>query len=155
VKTRASIITVVVAGALFGAGLLVSGMTEPARVIAFLDVLGDWDPSLAFVMGGAVVVYGIAFRAIHRRRDQPFFDLQFHVPSRRDIDLPLIAGAAIFGVGWGLGGLCPGPGFVAAASGSTSAIVFVLAMLAGMYAHELVTSRRQAPAPSGCGTSVG
>lgn len=123
------------AGALFGAGLVISGMTQPARIVGFLDPLDGWDPSLAFVMVGAVAVYGVAY-AVIRRRARPWFDARFHVPGRARgrarIDAPLIAGAAVFGIGWGLGGLCPGPGIVAAAGGSTSAIVFVLAMLAGM-----------------------
>lgn len=127
-----SILLAAVTGALFGAGLLISGMTEPARVIGFLDVTRGWDPTLAFVMGGAVLVYAVAFRAITARRVDPWFDIRFHVPTRRDIDLPLVAGAALFGVGWGLGGLCPGPGLVSAAAGSGSAIVFVVAMLVGM-----------------------
>ncbi|HET7501457.1 MAG TPA: DUF6691 family protein [Kofleriaceae bacterium] len=118
-------------GALFGAGLMVAGMTQPARVIGFLDPLAGWDPSLGFVMAGAVAVYAVAYAQI-RRRDQPWFDARFHVPTRADIDLPLVAGAAIFGVGWGLGGLCPGPGLVSAAAGNPSAIAFVLAMIAGM-----------------------
>lgn len=129
------------AGALFGAGLVISGMTRPARIIGFLDPLGGWDPSLAFVMAGAAAVYAIAYAAI-RRRARPWFDAQFHVPVRADIDAPLVIGAAVFGVGWGLGGLCPGPGIVAAAGGSTSALVFVLAMLAGMHLrHRLAAVR--------------
>jgi uncharacterized protein len=124
-----------IAGALFGAGLLVSGMTHPARVIAFLDVTGPWDPSLAFVMGGALAVYAVAFRRIRARRAAPWCDLAFHVPERRDLDAPLLAGAAVFGIGWGLGGWCPGPAVVAAGSGSASALAFFAAMLAGMHAY--------------------
>jgi uncharacterized membrane protein YedE/YeeE len=120
------------AGALFGAGLVISGMTRPARILGFLDPLGGWDPSLAFVMAGAVAVYAVAYAAI-RRRARPWFEVRFHVPVRADIDAPLIAGAAVFGIGWGLGGLCPGPAIVAVAGGSTSALAFVLAMLAGMH----------------------
>lgn len=134
-----SLVIAGVAGALFGAGLLVSGMTDPAKVIGFLDVIGGWDPSLAFVMGGAVMVNMLAFRLIARRRD-PWFDTKFHLPTRRDIDRPLVLGAALFGIGWGLGGLCPGPGLVAAASGSTAGLAFVAAMLAGMYAQHKTAS---------------
>lgn len=130
-----SLLAAGVAGALFGAGLLVSGMAQPARVIGFLDVTGAWDPSLAFVLGGAVGVYAAAFRWIRGRRRGPWFDVQFHLPTRRDIDPPLILGAALFGIGWGLGGLCPGPGIVSAASGSLTGLAFVAAMLAGMYAQ--------------------
>jgi uncharacterized membrane protein YedE/YeeE len=121
-------------GALFGAGLLISGMTQPAKVIGFLDPTRGWDPSLAFVMVGAAGVYAVLFRAI-RTRTRPWLDVRFHLPTRQDLDLSLIAGAAIFGVGWGLGGLCPGPAIVAAASGSITGIAFVAAMLAGMYAQ--------------------
>jgi len=119
-------------GALFGAGLVISGMTQPGKVIAFLDVGGGWDPTLAFVMGSAMAVNALAYRLILARRREPWFDVRFHLPSRRDIDLPLVAGAAVFGVGWGLGGYCPGPGLVSAAAGSAPALTFVAAMLAGM-----------------------
>ncbi|HEX7843653.1 MAG TPA: DUF6691 family protein [Kofleriaceae bacterium] len=138
----ASIVLALLAGALFGAGLVVSGMTQPARVLGFLDPLGRWDPSLLFVMGSALAVYAALFRAIRRHRGQPWLEARFHVPSRRDIDPPLILGAALFGIGWGLGGLCPGPGIVAAASGSASALAFVIAMLAGMYAQHRITAKR-------------
>lgn len=120
-----------VAGALFGAGLLVAGMTQPARVLAFLDLSGDWDPSLAFVMAGAIAVYAAAYRAI-RRRASPWFDVRLHLPTSTDIDRPLVLGSAVFGVGWGLGGLCPGPSLVSAAAGNGAAVAFVAAMLAGM-----------------------
>jgi uncharacterized membrane protein YedE/YeeE len=127
-----SVILAASAGALFGAGLLLSGMTQPARVIGFLDVSHGWDPSLAFVMGGAVTVYAVTFRCIRRGRARPWFDGTFHLPTRRDIDVSLLAGAALFGIGWGLGGFCPGPGLVAAAAGSGTGVVFVGAMLGGM-----------------------
>jgi uncharacterized protein len=128
-----SLVLAGVAGLAFGAGLLISGMTQPAKVIGFLDILGRWDPSLMFVMGGGVVVYMIAFRAIRHSRDDPWFDVRFHLPTRRDLDAPLLVGSALFGIGWGLGGLCPGPGIVSAASGSITGIAFVAAMLAGMH----------------------
>lgn len=140
---RVSLFVAAVAGALFGAGLLVSGMTQPARVIGFLDPTGAWDPSLAFVMGGAIAVYAIAHRVILRRSGGPWFALRFQVPERRAIDLPLVIGAALFGVGWGLGGMCPGPGIVAAAAGSMNALVFVIAMLAGMRARDRSKRRWQ------------
>ncbi len=119
-------------GALFGAGLLVSGMTLPEKVRGFLDATA-WDPSLAFVMGGALLVYALLFRWISKRRRDPWFDVMFHLPTRQDIDLPLVTGAAVFGVGWGLAGACPGPGLVAAATGNASALAFVGAMLLGMW----------------------
>jgi len=130
-----SVLLAVLAGAMFGAGLLLGGMTDPARVVGFLDVSRGWDPSLAFVMGGAVAVNLLAFRVVRRRRADPWFDVTFHLPARRDIDLSLLAGAAIFGAGWGLGGLCPGPGLVAAAAGSGTGLLFVAAMLVGMLAQ--------------------
>jgi uncharacterized protein len=136
-----SVVVAAIAGALFGAGLLVSGMTQPARVIGFLDVSRGWDPSLGFVMGGAVAVYAVAFRWIRRGRARPWFDSAFHLPTRRDIDVSLLAGSAIFGIGWGLGGLCPGPGLVAAAAGSTTGVVFVAAMLGGMLFQHLSVRR--------------
>lgn len=120
------------AGALFGAGLVVAGMTQPARVVGFLTLSRSWDPSLGFVMLGAIAVYAVLVRWIPRRRVDPWFDAAFHIPTRRDIDRRLVLGAALFGVGWGLGGLCPGPGIVAAASGNLAALAFVAAMLLGM-----------------------
>lgn len=122
-----------VAGALFGAGLLLSGMTQPAKVTAFLDVGGGWDPSLARVMAGAIGVFAVAYRAI-ARRGRTLRGGRLHLPIRTHVDSNLLAGAAVFGVGWGLAGFCPGPAIVSLASGSTSAIVFVAAMIAGMIA---------------------
>jgi len=140
VRARSRAIALAVAalaGALFGAGLMIAGMTQPARIVHFLDPLHGWDPSLAFVMAGAVAVYATGYAWTRRRIDRPWFDMRFHLPARTDIDPQLVIGAAIFGMGWGLGGLCPGPGIVAAASGSTSAIAFVLAMVVGMYTSAL------------------
>jgi uncharacterized membrane protein YedE/YeeE len=135
-----ALVLAAMAGALFGGGLLLSGMTQPAKVVAFLDPTGGWDPSLAFVMAGAATVYALLFQAI-RKRNAPWLDVKFHLPTRHDIDTPLLAGAALFGIGWGLGGLCPGPGIVAAASGSTTGIAFITAMLVGMHAqHRADTS---------------
>ncbi len=127
-----SLVLAAVIGALFGAGLLISGMTQPSRVIAFLDVTGLWDPSLAFVMIGAIGVYALGYRWVLARRVDPWFDVAFDVPYRRDIDRRLIVGAAIFGVGWGLAGLCPGPAIVSVLS-STSVALFVAMMLIGMF----------------------
>lgn len=127
-----SIVLAVASGVLFGAGLLVSGMTLPDKVRGFLDATA-WDPSLAFVMGGAVVTYTLLYRLIVKRRRDPWFEGKFQLPTRQDIDLPLVTGAAIFGAGWGLAGACPGPGLVAAASGQLGALAFVGAMLVGMW----------------------
>jgi uncharacterized membrane protein YedE/YeeE len=119
------------AGALFGVGLAISGMTKPSKVVGFLDLFGAWDASLAFVMIGAIAVHLFAHRLLARRRS-PLFDTRFHLPTRKDIDKRLVLGAAIFGVGWALAGFCPGPGLVSAAGGASAALVFVAAMTAGM-----------------------
>jgi hypothetical protein len=123
-------------GALFAVGLAIGGMTQPSKIIGFLDFFGDWDPSLAFVMGGAVSVYFVAYRLIHRRfvvaRKPPLAATRFTLPSRRDVDVPLLAGAALFGAGWAVAGYCPGPAIASLGAGSGPAIVFVIAMLAGM-----------------------
>jgi uncharacterized membrane protein YedE/YeeE len=121
----------VVTGVLFAVGLLLSGMTEPAKVTAFLDIAGSWDPTLAFVMGGAILVHAPIVRLV-RNRHRPIFDGRFHWPTQRTIDVRLVAGAAIFGVGWGLSGYCPGPALVGLAGAAPAAVVFVGAMLAGI-----------------------
>ncbi|MCA9650882.1 MAG: YeeE/YedE family protein [Myxococcales bacterium] len=130
-----------VSGLLFSAGLLIGGMTDPMKVVGFLDFTGDWDPSLAFVMGGAILVYGPLFRLVSRR-PRPRFDTKFFLPTRRDIDLRLLVGAALFGVGWGLGGFCPGPALVSTMSLSTEAITFAGSMLVGMAGFQLWTRVR-------------
>ena len=136
------------AGLVFGAGLLVSGMSDPGKVIGFLDVAGAWDPSLAFVMAGAILVGAVAF-ALARRRAQAFLGAAMHLPQRRDIDLQLVAGAIVFGIGWGLAGFCPGPALVSFGSGNDKAAIFVAAMLAGMVifhaAERLIHEPRRAP----------
>lgn len=119
------------AGALFGVGLVLGGMTQPAKVVGFLDVTGDWDPSLILVMGGAVMVYALLYR-VFTKREAPLFATTFSLPTRKDLDARLLAGAALFGVGWGLGGFCPGPGLVSLGSGGGKAATFVVTMLAGM-----------------------
>lgn len=120
-----------VSGTLFGAGLALGGMTNPARVRGFLDIFGDWDPTLAFVMGGAVIVMAVAWRIVPRMAE-PVLGEQFHLPSKSDLTPRLIGGAALFGVGWGIAGLCPGPGIAALVIEPTAAAIFVLAMFAGM-----------------------
>lgn len=132
------------AGALFAAGLAVSGMTKPSKVRGFLDFGGAWDPTLLFVMGGATAVY-FALHRLVLRRSTPLFDSKFHLPTRKDIDIRLVLGAAIFGVGWGLGGYCPGPGLASLASGALGPIVFVASMVAGMWIQrsvDMAVSRR-------------
>lgn len=132
-----------VAGLAFGLGLILSGMTDPTKVRAFLDITGHWNPALAFVMGGAVLTALPAF-AWARRRQTTFTGVPLTLPDRRLIDARLIGGAAIFGIGWGLSGLCPGPALVVASSGSLPVIVFVAAMAAGMLIYRGV-NRWQAP----------
>lgn len=129
------------AGVLFGIGLAVGGMTEPANVIGFLDITGDWRPALMFVMGGAIAVHAIAYRWL-RGRPSPAFAEKFSLPTRRDLDARLLTGSAIFGIGWGLGGYCPGPGITALASGSMSAVVFVVSMLGAMWVTSAVERAR-------------
>ena len=127
-------------GVLFGVGLVVSGMTQASKVVAFLDFAGDWDPSLAFVMAGAIAVYS-SLSLVIRRRLTPLHAAAFSLPSRRDLDVPLVLGAVVFGVGWGLSGWCPAPSIVAAGTGERTALVFLLAMLIGMRAHRWVHAR--------------
>jgi uncharacterized membrane protein YedE/YeeE len=126
-------VTALLSGLVFGLGLVISGMSNPAKIQNFLDIAGTWDPSLAFVMGGAVFVTSIGYRLI-LKQPAPKFAAAFAVPTRRDIDTPLIAGAALFGLGWGLGGFCPGPAWTALPLGDSGTLAFVPAMLAGMWA---------------------
>jgi len=130
------ILSAFLVGALFGIGLIVSGMSDPSKVIGFLDLAGAWDPSLAFVMGGAVIVGLIAYR-LARKRTRTFLGGAMHVPTARQIDRRLILGSVAFGTGWGLAGFCPGPALVALGAGYDKAVVFVIAMLAGMALFEL------------------
>lgn len=118
-------------GLVFGLGLAVSGMMNPAKVIGFLDVAGDWDPTLAFVMGGALLVAVPAYRFIPRR-GRPVLEEEFSLPKKRTIDAPLLGGSALFGVGWGMVGFCPGPAIAALGTGLLPVFAFVAAMLAGM-----------------------
>jgi len=120
-----------VCGLLFALGLGIGGMTQPSVVLAFLDVTGDWDPRLAFVMVGAIAVYAPVYR-LAVRRGAPMLAAAFDLPARRDVDGRLLGGAVLFGVGWGLAGLCPGPALTSLASGESKALVFVAAMLAGI-----------------------
>jgi uncharacterized membrane protein YedE/YeeE len=123
-------------GLLFGLGLLLSGMTDPGKVIGFLDLSGMWDPSLAFVMGGAIAVGFFAF-SLAKKRTSSFLGGALHLPTSNQIDKRLLIGSALFGAGWGIAGFCPGPGLVSMAAGQPKAAVFVVAMLAGMVAFEM------------------
>ena len=130
-------------GLVFGIGLIVSGMADPAKVLGFLDLAGAWDPSLAFVMAGAIAVGVVAF-AVARRRTASLLGAEMKLPTARQIDRRLVAGSVVFGIGWGVAGFCPGPGLVALGMGEIKAAVFVAAMLVGMGVFELLERHRQA-----------
>jgi uncharacterized protein len=134
-------------GLVFGLGLVISGMTDPGKVMGFLDVAGLWDPSLAFVMGGAVAVSFLAF-AVARRRATAFLGGALHLPASRGIDRRLVAGSLLFGVGWGMAGFCPGPAIVSVGAGEPKAIAFVGAMLAGMAVFEWIERRKACTPPA-------
>ncbi|CAN5920420.1 hypothetical protein BH11MYX4_BH11MYX4_10140 [soil metagenome] len=135
ITPRLRVITALLAGLVFGVGLAVSGMLRPAKVLGFLDVAGAWDPSLAFVMMGAIGVHATAVVVARRRLRRPFASDRFHWAEPTAIDTRLLAGAAVFGVGWGLGGFCPGPALASAASGNLVGVAFVVAMILGIYAR--------------------
>ena len=133
-------IAAVLAGALFAFGLAISGMADPARVTAFLDVTGAWDPTLAFVMFGAIAVH-LPFVRLAKQRARPILGDAFHWPTLKQIDARLVVGSALFGVGWGLSGYCPGPALVSLGRASAGTFVFMLAMCAGIALTRFVTSR--------------
>jgi uncharacterized membrane protein YedE/YeeE len=144
---RAGLAATLVAGLTFGAGLIVSGMTRPRKVIGFLDVFGNWDASLAFVMLGAIGVHLVVYRLV-RKRPSPLFSKEWGIPSRRDIDLRLVLGAALFGAGWGIAGYCPGPSLVSVASAAPQILVFVTAMLLGVVLVQRLEAVARRPKPS-------
>jgi hypothetical protein len=129
-------VTALLAGFIFALGLAFSGMTSPANITGFLDVFGNWDPSLLVVLGSAVLTYFVAFRLIMRRR-QPVLGGKFQVPAKTTLDGRLIAGAAIFGFGWGLSGYCPAPALTSVASGNLAPLMFLVAMFGGFFAYDL------------------
>lgn len=120
-----------ITGLVFGTGIALSGMINPAKVLNFFDVAGTWDPSLAFVMGGALIVTAIGYRLV-LKSPRPLLDRQFHLPTRKDIDMPLLAGSAVFGIGWGIAGFCPGGSIPALGLMQPDAVIFVAAMVAGI-----------------------
>lgn len=136
-----AVFTSLLAGLVFGLGLLLSGMSDPAKVLGFLDVAGPWDPSLALVMVGAIAVGLVAFK-VAQRRDKSLLGLDMKLPTARHMDRRLIGGSLVFGVGWGIAGFCPGPALAALGMGVPQAAVFVAAMLLGMGIFELLERRR-------------
>jgi uncharacterized membrane protein YedE/YeeE len=143
-KNHFSRISEFVVGLMFGVGLMASGMTDPSKVIGFLDLFGAWDPSLAMVMGGAVVVGFFAF-ALAKKRTTTFLGGALRFPTSTQMDKPLVIGSLLFGAGWGLGGFCPGPALVSMADGQAKAMLFVAAMLVGMLGFELMDRLVHAP----------
>lgn len=137
---RNTIIAAFTAGAIFGLGLVISGMANPAKVLGFLDLAGNWDPTLAFVMGGAILVAFPAFQ-LAKRRAKPLLAEKWSLPERSDIDPRLLAGAALFGIGWGLAGFCPGPALAAIGIVPMEALIFVAAMIAGALAYRFTLGR--------------
>ena len=133
-------LSALVCGAIFGAGLVIGGMTQPSKVVGFLDLFGNWDASLAFVMGGALAVTALAYRFI-LKRPAPMLAPRFAIPDHHQVDGRLIGGAILFGIGWGLAGYCPGPAVTSLPSGHLAAPVFMVGMLAGMVVHHLVAER--------------
>ncbi|SFG78515.1 YeeE/YedE family protein [Methylobacterium gossipiicola] len=144
----AKIVSAFAVGLLFGLGLLVSGMADPAKVLVFLDVTGRWDPSLAFVMAGAVAISATGY-LVARRRGRPLLASRLEIPTRRDLDPRLIVGAAVFGIGWGLAGLCPGPALTLLTVAPAQAVTFVVAMVVGMLAFRLLPAAAPKPAIQG------
>ena len=132
-------------GVLFGWGLIISGMSNPQKVLGFLDLAGSWDPSLIFVMLGAVIV-GLGGFYVVSKRSEAFFGGALHIPTRRDISKPLVIGSFIFGIGWGIAGICPGPAIVALGAGYIKAFVFIVAMLVGMkVCEQFFSAHKQKP----------
>lgn len=130
-----------VVGFVFAIGLGISGMTQPQKVIGFLDLFGDWDPSLIFVMIGGIVMHMVTYRLI-RKRKSPLFTSQWQVPTKTEITPALITGALLFGIGWGLGGFCPGPAITSLASFEIKPVIFVVSMIVGMFLFRLVDKKQ-------------
>lgn len=142
------VLTSMLSGLVFGLGLIISGMANPAKVLGFLDLAGAWDPSLALVMAGAIAVGFFAF-LIAKRRTLSLIGAEMKLPTATHIDKRLVAGGTLFGMGWGIAGFCPGPGLVALGMGEPKALVFVAAMLAGMIVFQLLEKRERVAAPYG------
>lgn len=137
---RFQIVAAFVVGLIFGLGLVISGMTQAQKVIGFLDVVGNWDPSLMFVMLSAIPVHFLSYKWI-ANRPSPLLDMKWHYPTKKEITKPLIWGSVLFGIGWGLGGFCPGPALVALGSGALPLVLFVISMLLGMWLFSKVNEK--------------
>ena len=137
-------LSALVAGIVFALGLGISGMTKPEKVVAFLDISGNWDPSLAFVMLGAIAVYALLYRLI-LRRNAPVLDGNFHLPKATKINPRLLVGASLFGIGWGIGGFCPGPAIASVASLQSDVLIFVASMVTGMAIPRIIRPHSEAP----------
>ena len=147
------LLMIFLSGVLYALGLGISGMTQPEKVVSFLNVLGDWDPSLIFVMLGASMTYLTGYVFI-LKRSKPAFARAFTLPTSRDVDRPLVFGSLLFGLGWGLVGFCPGPALVALATGYDSVLIFLLAMGFGMYSFEVLDSRLKGDPDGGAGLII-
>lgn len=134
-------LSALIIGGIFGIGIAISGMANPAKVLNFFDIAGTWDPSLIFVMGGALVTAAIGYRIVFGTRSEPVLEARFSVPTNRNIDTRLIAGSAVFGVGWGIAGFCPGGAIPAIGLGYSETFVFMIAMIAGIVAARLLNTR--------------
>ena len=145
-----AILLTFLAGLIFAVGLGISGMTQPQKITGFLNFLGDWDPTMLYVMGGAVTTYFIG-HILLLKRPAPYLKPQFILPTRRDVDRQLVIGSSLFGLGWGLIGFCPGPALVSAITGHESVLIFVLAMGVGMYAFEVLNVRFSMEPDGGAG----
>ncbi|MEW9804521.1 DUF6691 family protein [Mesorhizobium marinum] len=143
----ARVLSALVIGLIFGAGIAISGMINPAKVLNFFDVAGTWDPSLAFVMGGALVITSIGYFLVFKR-PAPAFEQKFHLPAKKELDLPLLAGSAVFGVGWGIAGFCPGGAIPALGLMKSEAFIFVAAMIAGIVLARLLRQATSAAVAS-------
>lgn len=135
------LVSSVIIGAIFGLGIAISGMANPAKVLNFFDVAGTWDPSLIFVMGGAVLTAGIGYLLLFRARQKPVIGHQFHVPTNKTIDKRLIGGSAIFGIGWGIAGFCPGGAIPALGLGYQETIIFVASLIVGVALAKTIINR--------------
>ena len=129
-----------ISGLIFGLGLIIGGMANPQKILNFLDIFGQWDPSLIFMMGAAVITTFLGFRYV-LKNERPILAGKFELPTRKIIDKSLIIGAALFGIGWGLGGFCPGPALTSISLGATGTYIFVLSMIAGMWGAKLIRNR--------------